>query len=804
MRKASSTREPADVLKSESRLTPERARVLLARAVTIYEKNLAESPEGRAYLERRGITAAALWSRHRLGYSNAQLTGLLPREGPIWSELKELGILLPDGRERFEGCVVFPVTDAEGGLRTICGLHVEQEGGSYIWLADRPAGLWNAVALKTYAHVVLVQSILDGLSVEMANHPNVISAQVPGELDTCALETLTSHGLQRVTVVFPGGEAGRLAASRLPPLPSGCRCESRTLPQDYNPNSFLLAHGPDALARFLADGCQANGEQLQQGVSGSRQAVAGTPPNLRPVPGGFAIQFGLRHYEIRGLEKGPRKLKATVRAEHAGKLHVDTLDFYSARWRRQLAQDLTRLFDESAEAIQADITRLMTACEHVSEASALMTTAPTPGAMNSEARALAEAFGKSPDLLTRILEDFEHCGLVGERSNKLLCYLASVSRKMDKPLSVLILSSSGAGKTILQDSVLAFCPPEDVVKLTSLTGKALFYKEGASLKHKVLALEEGDGVEQAMYALRNLISAGELVTEATIKDSVTGRLTTMENRVEGPTAVFLTTTNPAIDPETKSRFFVISVDEGRAQTQAILAIQRRRQTLAGLADGAVEPILQKHWNFQRLLEGLAVVNPFADQLTYGDERLQSRRDQPKYLTLINTVAFLRQMQKPVKVWAAGGLNRPYIEVDREDISLANELAHQILGHSLDELSRPAYDLLNLLDTMSRRGSAQSAGARYETAVDEPLALSRAGTALAKRSDSFTRRQIREFSGWSNVRVHRHLQELIELEFVLVEHGRNGVQHRYRLAYDGQGRDGRRFMLGLKPVEELRG
>ncbi len=152
------------------------------------------------------------------------------------------------------------------------------------------------------------------------------------------------------------------------------------------------------------------------------------------------------------------------------------------------------------------------------------------------------------------------------------------SRKMPRPLAVLNLASSGAGKTALQDAALAFCPPEDLVKLTSLSGKALFYKERDSLKHKVLALEEGDGVSEAMYALRNLISAGELVTESTIKDPASGRLVTMTNKVEGPAAVFLTTTHPETDAETKSRFFVTSVDEGRVQTEAILAFQRRRRT----------------------------------------------------------------------------------------------------------------------------------------------------------------------------------------------------------------------------------
>jgi len=92
--------------------------------------------------------------------------------------------------------------------------------------------------------------------------------------------------------------------------------------------------------------------------------------------------------------------------------------------------------------------------------------------------------------------------------------------------------SSGADKTALQDATLLFCPPEDVVKLTSLTGKALFYKGRTSLKHKILAVEEGVGIQEATYAIRNLVTAKELVIEAAVKDFTTGRITTMENRVE--------------------------------------------------------------------------------------------------------------------------------------------------------------------------------------------------------------------------------------------------------------------------------
>ena len=303
-------------------------------------------------------------------------------------------------------------------------------------------------------------------------------------------------------------------------------------------------------------------------------------------------------------------------------------------------------------------------------------------------------------------------------------------------------------------------------------------------------IEEGDGAEEASYAIRNLISAHELVIESTIKDLATGRLTTMENRVEGPSTVFLTTTNPETDPETKSRFWVTSIDEGRDQTRRILAFQRQRHTLDGLVGNmAVDAILKRHRNFQRLLKPVAVVNPYADRLTYGDDRLQGRRDQPKYLNLIKAVAFLRQMQKDVQHTTRNGEAVAFVLVDVEDVRIANRLAHEILGRSLDELSRPGRSLLMLLDEMVE-------------AIVERLKKQNPDHAPSRTSVSITRREIREFTGWSHSRVHRYLKELVDLEYVLIDSGRNGTLSRYRLAYEGQGKNGERFMLGLTDPDTL--
>lgn len=75
---------------------------------------------------------------------------------------------------------------------------------------------------------------------------------------------------------------------------------------------------------------------------------------------------------------------------------------------------------------------------------------PKPGdeqkILSSEEQTAALELLKSPDLLSRILEDFNAAGVVGEETNKLAGYLACVSRKLEKPLAVMVQSTSAAGK----------------------------------------------------------------------------------------------------------------------------------------------------------------------------------------------------------------------------------------------------------------------------------------------------------------------------------------------------------------------
>jgi len=404
--------------------------------------------------------------------------------------------------------------------------------------------------------------------------------------------------------------------------------------------------------------------------------------------------------------------------------------------------------------------------------------------LSEDEQAAALELLRSPDLLPRILEDFERCGVVGEETNKLMGYLASTSRLLEHPLAVVVQSSSSAGKSALMDSVLALIPSEQQVKYSAMTGQSLFYMGETNLCHKILAIVEEEGAERASYALKLLQSEGELMIASTGKDPSSGKLVTHEYRVEGPVMIFLTTTAIDVDEELLNRCLVLSVDEAREQTRAIHRLQRERRTLEGLQSRTRrDGVMALHQNAQRLLRPLAVVNPFAPELTFLDTQIRTRRDHEKYLTLIDAIALLHQHQREVQRTMVDGREVEYVEVTASDIETANRLAHEVLGRSLDELPPQTRRLLGLIDEM------------VGAACDE-LEMDRVDY-------RFTRREVREVIGWTYDQVRVHLARLVDLEYVLVHQGGRGQSFVYEVLFEGGGVDGAPVLPGLIDMEELR-
>ncbi|MBK9373268.1 MAG: toprim domain-containing protein [Holophagales bacterium] len=786
------------------------------------------------------------YANRTLGYRLPAMNRKAGQE--IRTRLQKLGVLRDSGHEHLNGSLVVPILGEGGEVlgaygRKITPAHQLRAGTPlHLYLPGPHRGVFNVEALVASKEVILCEALMDALTFWCAGFRNVTASYGVEGFTHDHLAAFKAYGTEHVLIAYDRDEAGDKAAESLAKklTAEGIGCSRVQFPKGMDANEYALKVQPPAKALGLllrTAVWMGNGKQPER-VTATTATTAAPPPAapvpvspVSPVPVArmyeqpaplaakerkpqtdastttpdldeVVVPLGDRRYRLRGLKKnlawGVLKLNVLVTREGPeaealfappsplSGFFVDTLDLYSARQRAAFEKQAAHELGLIEETIKRDLGQLLRRAEELQQESIRKTLEPKEKAvlLSEEETAEALTFLRDPKLLTRILEDFEAIGLVGEDTNKLTAYLAAVSRKLDKPLAIIVQSSSAAGKSALMEAVLGFVPEEDREKYSALTGQSLFYfGEGRSLRHKILAIVEEEGAEKAGYALKLLQSEGELSIASTGKDPQTGRLVTMVYRVEGPVMIFLTTTAIEIDEELLNRCLVLTVDESREQTRRIHELQRRASTLDGILASRRKPkALKVHRNAQRLLRPLLVHNPYASRLTFLDEKTRMRRDHVKYLKLIEAIALLFQYQRDVKSLTVDGEIVEYVEATLSDVALANRLASEVLGRSLDELPPQTRRLLVHLDDLV-------------TSVCEKQGV-------AREDLRFSRRDVRIATGWGDTQLRTHLDRLAALEYVLVHRGGRGQSFVYELLWRGEGKDGRPFLLGLLDTAAL--
>jgi DNA primase len=740
------------------------------QVVDFYHDTLKESPEALKYLAARGLTHPEMLSQFRLGFANRTLGLRLPAKNrkagaEMRTRLETLGIIRESGHEHFNGSLVIPVIDPEGSVRGMYGRKITENlrPGTplHLYLPGPHRGVWNEEALMVSKEIILCESLIDALTFWCAGFRNVTASYGVGGFTDDHRAAFLRHGVKQVWIAYDRDEAGDEAAGRLKEelAVMGIGSHRVLFPKGLDANEYALKEIPAAQSLEVL-------LNRAEWLIGSPQAKTAVPAPVIPLVASPAvavagdeitIQRDDRRYRIRGMEKNlsAGALKVNVLVSRQDEFHVDTFDLQLDRARAAFIKRVAEELGVKEDVIRKDVGQVFLALERLQseQIRKALTPAKPEVQLSAEERGEAMALLSDPKLLERILEDFNSCGLVGEESNKLIGYLAAVSRHLEAPLAIVVQSSSAAGKSSLMDAVLQFVPEEECIQYSAMTGQSLYYMGEMDLKHKVLAIVEEEGASRAAYALKLLQSEGVLSIASTGKDAATGKLVTHQYRVEGPVMMFLTTTAIDIDEELMNRCLVLSVNEDREQTKAIHRLQREQQTLEGLLRKRDrQEIVRRHRNAQRLLKPLFVANPFANDLTFLDSQLRSRRDHMKYLTLIRAIALLHQHQRPVKTAAHHGKTMEYIEVERCDIEVANRLVKEVLGRSLDELPAQTRRLLVLIGEMA-----------------------------AGQSDfRFSRRDVRRHTEWSATQVRVHLDRLQELEYVIAHHGGRGQTFVYEL------------------------
>ena len=150
------------------------------------------------------------------------------------------------------------------------------------------------------------------------------------------------------------------------------------------------------------------------------------------------------------------RLRTTVKLERGSRFHVDTLDLYSSRSRTEFVRRVSKAFDVEEASIEEDLLKLLIEAEKTSEDKP--TDAEAALVISDSERQEALLFLRQKALLDQVAEDIDALGYVGEKTNKRLLYLVAILRKLADPLSSIILSQSGAGKSGLTEVIEKLTP----------------------------------------------------------------------------------------------------------------------------------------------------------------------------------------------------------------------------------------------------------------------------------------------------------------------------------------------------------
>lgn len=832
--------------------------------VNFYHRAFLSDPKAMKYLEGRHCMHPEAARLFRIGYANRTLGYRVPMTTTDGKRLKarlnKIGIFRKSGHEHLSGSVVFPIMDLHGNPVQIYGRKItaglRKGTPDHLYLEQPMAGVWNLEGIANQKTWVICECIIDALTLWCHGLRNVSCCFGKNTFTDDMWSVLRKIRPKKVILAFDNDEAGDKAAQKLAPMlaKDGAKVHRLTVPQGKDINEYvcMLADKdkkaiPGILQGLVVDAtvfCQADPEHVDiteltsvtteaensPGISSLAADLAAKERNVPDHPENrgqnevhpsflaaasaakeksvdestakpladkvktvrkgqdIEMTIGDRAYRVRGFARNQTfdVMKVNLRVKANDWYYVHTFDLYNARHRTAFIDTAADELQTKPEIIKKDLGKVLLKLEDLQDEVLNKTLEPQKHEyeMNEIEREEAVQLLKSPDLLEKILNGFDTYGVVGERTNKLTGYLSAVSRKLDKPLAVVIQSSSASGKSTMMEAVLDMMPEEERIQYSAMTGQSLFYFGDRDLKHKILAIVEEEGVRQASYALKLLQSEGRLTIASTGKDSATGEMVTKEYHVEGPVMLFTTTTAIEIDEELLNRCIILTIDESREQTKAIHDAQRKAETLEGLVRKLdKKDVLKVLKNAQRLLGPLEVINPYACDLTFLNDNTRTRRDHKKYLTLIRANAYLHQYQRPIKVLEHAGKPVRYIEVVPEDIEVANQLACEVLGRCLDELPPQSRRFLELLTDM---------------AADECDKQS-----IDRGDYRFTQRDIRQYSGWSDFQVKSHLRKLVDLEYVLVHHGGRGQRFIYELLYNGEGRDGARFLMCLSNVQDLK-
>ncbi len=808
---------------------------LLCLITEHYHKNLMTGEnKGKAYLQKRGLWDEELVKAFKLGYSNNSANEDLREYRQQLRE--ELGIFKDNYYETFANCVIFPVLDLEGNPTDLYARRTMNytDRANHCYNKGKHQGIFNILNVKDAETIILTEGIIDALSIYKAGFKNVTALYGVNGL-TEAHENIFKNGIvKKLILALDNDEAGKAGVKRVAKEFKDLEICSVQLPEDIKDmNELLLKQGIEAVQKAINESVLLH--IGAQGIAPNLHTPNPYEPELlSPVekrimeafkeeggkiryaeiedgalrkkeitnPKEVEELFNFPHFNFNGTDLVFRSSVLTYTVRDVGRLKslsslrfvitvkkneeagevlpvTDRIDLYLLRSRAIFEKKVAEVFKIQPAVIEKDFASLIAFIESDFKRRKSQESKGGEEAykMSLEEESEAMKFLKTSNLIRNIIDDLTSLGYVGEDDNKLLLYLGATSRKLSKPISILIRSQSSTGKSFLISVICNLMPPEDVHQWTSLTPKALYYMAQDALKHKFIAIDERAGMEEAEYPIRSLQSGGVLSLAVPIKNPTSGQIITEQIIKEGPISYVDGSTDTRVNPENANRCFEIFLDESAGQTRLVQRQQKKAHSLEGMStDDDLEAIKRRHRNAQRLLKPVKVVIPFIEYIDFPSDWIRMRRDHDRFLSLIVSIAFLHQYQRERKEMNG----KAYIEATLKDYAIAYKIAKTVLFNTFQELEKPLFDFYLQLNTMVEKQAAEQ-----EVEPEEFM---------------FTRRMIRQSIKLPDYLVKRYMRILKDLEYFEVKSNGNGSRESYRLIVQAKKTD---HLSGLTTPSQLK-
>ncbi len=675
--------------------------------------------------------------------------------------LVEIGYKSRKTAERWgRGCIIFPLVDAPGNIVSLYGRGIT--GSSHFYQADR-RGLYPSYPSRTARTLILLESVIDAatlqpLELPLENYALLSLYGTNGLTDEHLKAIGQLPDLEEIIFAMDGDEAGRLAIKEhmrtLGRLCPQVRMSTLELPEGEDINSMAVGHEHHAsLFVELLSKRKALTGQLSQTVQAKAEVKLDTsdPYNLAYLTptASYYIKGG-----IRSSTKDLHHLKITLVAENErGKKSRNGLDLYEDRQIEKTARHIADRLGLRADLVELDLHALTDELESyrkaVQQNNGNGKVKVSPPSANQ--RAACMKLWKSKGLLQKIDGLLERYGIIGEYNNRRLGFCIASSSQMPRPLHGLIQGSSGSGKTHLLSALCALVPEEHYLSITRATDNSFYNYQKYDLKNKLISIEDKDSMsDEANLAFRELQSKG-MVSLSTTGQDEQGHNRSYVKEVYGPIASLACTTKGELYLDDMNRCFLLAVDEGEAQTERILAHQKR--VAAGeIREGQKEEIASFMQCALRLLEPLEVVIPQATRIHLPEDVKDKRRLNSLYLSLVGQITLLHQYQR--KKDGAGRLI-----ATTEDLELANEIMFDAIVLKVDDLHGPLRSFYEKLKEYLKEVAGRQAE-KY----------------------SFRQRELRQALRMGRTSVYNYLRELLEMEYIQITGGSDRRGYDYKVNY----------------------